>query len=410
MKIQQITKGKKRYLDILLLADPQEDMIDKYLENGKMFALSEAGVITTVAVVVVTGNRKCELKNIATIEEERGKGYGSILLKYICEHYGESCDEILVGTGKVPRSIRFYENCGFELSHTVVDFFVENYNEPIYDDGIHLVDMVYLRKKLETVIDVKRVVNFALEAGKLLLRSGAEIFRAEETIVRICNRYHIDEVNVFTLGHAIFITAGTGKEDAYTKVINVPLPSTHLGIVARVNALSREISAGGMTIEEAEEKLEEIQKTPLLNSKLQILGGGLGSGCLGYLLGASLTESMMAFFIGCILYVWLLAAKKMQVSKIITNIIGGVIITTLALFAQDMSSVAELQLSGMISGAIMPLVPGVAFTNAIRDIADSDFLSGTVRMIDALLVFVYIAIGVGFILTFYNLILGGAIL
>ncbi|MGN1266672.1 MAG: GNAT family N-acetyltransferase [Dorea sp.] len=410
MKIQQITDDKKRYLDILLLADPQENMINKYLEQGKMFVLSEAGVIKTVAVVVVTGDRRCELKNIATIEEERGKGYGRNLIQYICEHYSESCDEIYVGTGKVPRSIHFYESCGFELSHTVSNFFTDNYVNPIIDDGILLKDMVYLKKKLETVIDVKRVVNFALEAGKLLLKSGAEIFRAEDTITRICNRYHIYDINVFTLGHAIFITAGTGKEDAYTKVINVPLPSTHLGVVAKVNALSREITAGGMTIEEAEEKLEEIKKTPPLANGLQILGAGMGSGFLGYLLGATITESVIAFASGCILYVWLLLAKKSNVSKIITNIIGGVVITAVALIAQQMTVLDDLQLSGMISGAIMPLVPGVAFTNAIRDIADSDFLSGTVRMIDALLVFVYIAIGVGFTLTFYNLVLGGAVL
>ena len=66
-----------------------------------------------------------------------------------------------------------------------------------------------------------------------------------------------------------------------------------------------------------------------------------------------------------------------------------------------------MRLEGMIIGSIMPLVPGVAFTNAIRDIADSDFLSGTVRMIDALLVFVYIAIGVGAVLGVYNGMIGG---
>ena len=410
MKIQQINEEKKRYLDILLQADPQEDMIDKYLQQGKMFALSEAGVIKTVAVVVVTGNRRCELKNIATIEEERGKGYGSNLIRYICEHYSESCDEIYVGTGKVPRSIQFYESCGFELSHTVPDFFTENYREPIYDDGIQLRDMVYFKKKLETTTDVKRVVNFALDAGRLLLMSGAEIFRAEETITRICERYHIEEINVFTLSHAIFITAGTKKEDSYTKVINVPLPSTHLGIVAKVNALSREISAGGMTIEEAEEKLKEIKKTPPLPKGVQILGAGMGSGFLGCLLEASVTESTIAFCIGCILYMWLFLAQKMGISKIIKNIVGGVIITAVALIAQKMSILNDLHLSGMISGAIMPLVPGVAFTNAIRDIADSDFLSGTVRMIDAILVFVYIAIGVGATLTLYEVLLGGVVL
>ena len=69
-----------------------------------------------------------------------------------------------------------------------------------------------------------------------------------------------------------------------------------------------------------------------------------------------------------------------------------------------------VKLDGMIIGSIMPLVPGLAFVNAIRDIADSDFLSGTVRMIDALLVFVYIAVGVGVTLSAYNTMGGGLML
>ena len=101
-----------------------------------------------------------------------------------------------------------------------------------------------------------------------------------------------------------------------------------------------------------------------------------------------------------------MTAKKHHISKIIMNIVGGVLITILAIGVMQISSV-PLKLDGMIIGSIMPLIPGVAFVSAIRDIADSDFLSGTVRMIDAVLVFVYIAIGVGFTLGLYNNIWGG---
>ena len=94
-------------------------------------------------------------------------------------------------------------------------------------------------------------------------------------------------------------------------------------------------------------------------------------------------------------------------SKIIVNIVGGALITILALIAINLPFLHGLKMDGMIVGAIMPLVPGIPFTNAIRDIADSDFLSGTVRMIDALLVFVYIAIGVGTTLSIYNNMFGG---
>ena len=139
----------------------------------------------------------------------------------------------------------------------------------------------------------------------------------------------------------------------------------------------------------------------------QILAAGAGSGFFGFLLGASALESVIAFCIGCLLYMWVLAGKRHHMSKIIINIAGGVIITALAIVAVHLPFPETVRLEGMIIGSIMPLIPGVAFVNAIRDIADSDFLSGTVRMIDALLVFVYIAIGVGITLSIYNNMLGG---
>ena len=402
MNIRQITDNKKQYLDLLLLADPQEDMIDRYLDEGEMFVLEDGGEVRTVCVVQPGKNRQCELKNIATEPESQGKGYGRQMIRFICEHYSGSCDTMYVGTGNCRKTIGFYtmyvgtgncrktigfyEKCGFVNSHIVANFFVDHYQEPIYEDGIRLVDMVYLKKRLESEVDVKKVVDLALEAGRILLKNGAEIFRVEETITRICQRFHVDHVDIFTLSHAIFVSAENGMEEAYTKVKHIPLSSAHLGIVAEVNDLSREIAAGRVTMEEA------------------------SSASLGFLLGSTVTESGVAFLIGCLLYVWVLTAKRHHMSKIIVNLVGGVVITALALLARQIPFWETLRLEGMISGAIMPLVPGMAFVNAIRDIADSDFLSGTVRMIDALLVFVYIAIGVGITLSLYNNMMGGVIL
>ena len=249
---------------------------------------------------------------------------------------------------------------------------------------------------------MKKVVDLALEAGRILLKNGAEIFRVDETIVRICNRFHVQYVDTFILSHAIFVSAENGMEEAYTKVKQVPLSSSHLGIVAEVNELSREIEEGLVSIEEASERLRRIDGMPGKKGYFQVLAAGIVSGCFGYLLGASELESVIAFVIGCLLHVWVLTAKKYQMSKMIVNIAGGVIITALALLAYHLPVPGHVKPDGMIIGSIMPLVPGLAFVNAIRDIADSDFLSGTVRMIDALLVFVYIAVGVGITLSIYN--------
>lgn len=107
---------------------------------------------------------------------------------------------------------------------------------------------------------------------------------------------------------------------------------------------------------------------------------------------------------------WVLLAKKLNMSKIVLNLVGGIIITVLAIIIQQLAPAGTLHMNGMIVGSIMPLIPGLPFVNAIREIADNDFLSGTVRMIDALLVFVYIAVGVGITFSVYHNLLGGLML
>lgn len=259
-------------------------------------------------------------------------------------------------------------------------------------------------------VDIRKVLELALEAGRVLLRNGAEIFRVEETIDRICWSFGIEEVDSFVLSNGIFLTAYKQGKETFAKVKHIPMAGIHLGIVTEVNHLSREIAAGNIGLEEASERLREIEKLPPKKSIYQVLAAGLGSGCFCYLLQANLWECLMAFSVAALMYIFVIFAQKHSMSKIIINIVAGGIITVLALAVTHLSLPFTISLDKIIIGAILPLVPGVAFTNAIRDIADSDFISGTVRMIDAILVFVYIAIGVGFVLSAYNNILGGVAL
>ncbi|WP_027626523.1 GNAT family N-acetyltransferase [Clostridium lundense] len=145
MKIKMILNNKKQFLHLLLLADEQEDMIDKYLERGDMFALYDDD-LKSVCVVTCEGDHIYELKNIATYEKFQGKGYGKQLVKYILDYYNGKCKTMFVGTGDSPLTIPFYESCGFVISHRVKNFFTDNYNHPIFECGIQLIDMIYLRK------------------------------------------------------------------------------------------------------------------------------------------------------------------------------------------------------------------------------------------------------------------------
>lgn len=142
--IEEVVSGKKEYLNLLLLADEQEDMIDRYLERGRLFRLIDGGV-KCVAVTLELNRRECELKNIATYPQEQGKGYGRAMIAHLLELCLREYDTMYVGTGDVPRALRFYESCGFRPSHRVENFFTDHYAEPMIEDGILLRDMVYLR-------------------------------------------------------------------------------------------------------------------------------------------------------------------------------------------------------------------------------------------------------------------------
>lgn len=147
VRVEYIKDDRKRFLDLLLLADEQEDMIDKYLNRGDMFALYDDD-LKGICVVTKEEDRIYELKNIATYEKYHGKGYGKKIIQYIFEYYKEKCDVMYVGTGDSPLTLPFYKKCGFIESHIVKKYFIDNYDNPIFEGGKQLVDMIYLKKEL----------------------------------------------------------------------------------------------------------------------------------------------------------------------------------------------------------------------------------------------------------------------
>lgn len=147
MEIRNVEKDKKRYLELLLLADEQEDMIDRYLERGTMYVLEDGGV-KAECVVTDEGDGILELKNIAVQPDAQGRGYGKALIDFLIQTYKEQYAVLQVGTGDSPSTIPFYESCGFRRHHLVKNFFTDHYDHPIYECGVPLVDMVYLQRVL----------------------------------------------------------------------------------------------------------------------------------------------------------------------------------------------------------------------------------------------------------------------
>ena len=146
MKIYKVN-NKREYLRLLLLADEQESMIEKYLDKGTMYVLDDNGVKAEI-VVCDEGNGVLEIKNLAVEPQFKRQGYAKKLVDFVCEHYNKAYTALQAGTGDSPLTVPFYESCGFKRSHTIKNFFTDNYDHAMYECGIQLVDMIYFVKTL----------------------------------------------------------------------------------------------------------------------------------------------------------------------------------------------------------------------------------------------------------------------
>lgn len=254
------------------------------------------------------------------------------------------------------------------------------------------------------------VMEVAMKAGRLLLENGAEIFRVEETMERICRYYHVENPSFFVLSNGIFMTGGGSVPGGshFAHVEHIPVKGAQLDRVVAVNQLSREIESGRFTLSEADACLNAIARMPGKKRWQQILASGVGSACFCILFGGSGMDSAASFLAGLLLYAYVLLLSAPYMSRMIGNVLGGVLASAacVALYALGLGD----DLSHMIIGAIIPLIPGIPFTNGIRDLADGDYISGSVRLLDALVTFLCIATGVGVVIALYHSMTGGGLL
>ena len=248
--------------------------------------------------------------------------------------------------------------------------------------------------------DKREALDVASLAGDILLASGAEIFRVEETIFRIAKAYGVESSDAFVLSSGIFLTAGSETEKDFASVRHIPLSAARLDRVTAVNQLSREIELGLHTPAEAHERLVAIRAMPSKPRWQQVLASGIGSGAFGYLFGGTGRDAAAAFLCGLVLYLYFLYLVRGRLSKIAMNISGGALVTLCALILTHLGIGTNLEM--VTAGAVVPLLPGVAFTNGIRDIADEDYISGSVRLLDAVLVVACLALGVGAVMAAYT--------
>ena len=245
------------------------------------------------------------------------------------------------------------------------------------------------------------LIRFAAALGETMLVSGAETYRVEDTIERILSVGRRRDPETFVTTTGIFVCIKQDDDTPLTVVKRVKGRSTNLEKVTAANALSRDFTEGRITLNEAILRLNGINKIASYKAIKVILGYGVVGGGFAFMLGSSITDSICAFAIGFILGVAMHFFKKNRSEVLFGGFLGGFLIAASAV-AFVKSGIGG-DINGIIIGAAMPLVPGVAATTAIRDIMEGDYVSGVSRLMEAVLTAVAIAGGAGIALN----ILGG---
>lgn len=236
------------------------------------------------------------------------------------------------------------------------------------------------------------VMEVATLAGELLLKNGAEINRVESTMGHIFKAFGYGDYHVYAMANGIFATVNERKWDHCSSLRNVSQRGTNLQRIEAVNHISRQISQGKYTTQQARQAL---LKTEELNTEwwLITLATGVGAGSFGYLAAGSLPAGLLAVPIGILLRLFLFFVGRYHLPQLVTVVLGSAMSTSLgAVIAMALPSVP---FESLVVGAIIPLVPGVAFTLGIRDLFNTHYLSGCVHLLEALLTGVCIALGVG---------------
>lgn len=245
-------------------------------------------------------------------------------------------------------------------------------------------------------MDFNRIINFSTELGTLMLENGAETYRVEETMNRICLAYGIEKVDVFVIPTNIIITIKV-DESAISRTSRVTSRTINLDKISKLNNLSREVAFNKISIEDAENKLSNIASEKEYSLKIKILGYLITASTFTLLFGGNLKDSLFSGFIGIVLCLLSYFLNILKTNNFFMNIISGALASLLAFLAVKFNIAPDL--NEIIIGSLMPLVPGLAITNSLRDIIDGELVAGSAKFIEAFLIAVGIAIGSASILS-----------
>lgn len=253
-------------------------------------------------------------------------------------------------------------------------------------------------------MDMNEILHVATFAGKIMLESGGETYRAEEIIWRICKIYGVEEAESFVTTTGIMVSVcHDGK--TYSLIRRVSTRTIDLDKVDKVNDLSRNIIVRGLSVSELKNQLQLINDGERYNNKTTIMISALGAFCFVFLFGGKIKEAIAAFFIGLVIKSVSIKFSNLEINQFFINSISAGIAAIMAISFLKIGFINDIDKT--IIGSIMLLVPGLAITNAIRDTISGDLLAGLTRAAEAFLVAISIAVGTGAVLSFWISTFGG---
>lgn len=236
-----------------------------------------------------------------------------------------------------------------------------------------------------------RLLNKILDIGEDMLITGAEINRVEDTVRRICQAYGMSDVHVFTITSSIIVTATAWDGEIITQTRRIFSYSTNFTKLELLNNLSRTICQNLPDIDYIEEQLQVIRQSPLYKQRTYYLAYAMISAVFSIFFGGSLRDAAAAALIGLLLRFIIIWCRRMEMNFIVSNLLcslaGGVASVMLVRLGLGES------MDKIMIGNIMLLIPGISLTNAIRDMISGDIMSGVLRLCEAVLISISLAVG-----------------
>ncbi|AWK52293.1 threonine/serine exporter [Clostridium beijerinckii] len=247
-------------------------------------------------------------------------------------------------------------------------------------------------------MDLNKLIKISTLAGKIMLESGAETYRVEETISRICIAYGAHTADSFVIPTGIMVTI-TYYDEVATLVKRITSRGVDLNKIDAVNDLSRRIQLESIDLCDLNKDLIKISNEPRYSHFITLLCSSIAAGCFSVMFGGDLKDFFSTCLIGAVIKIVMIIFQKLNINEFFVNSFCGGLCAILAVMFLKLNLCSNLDKT--IIGSIMLLVPGLIITNAIRDTIAGDFLSGITKASEAFLIAVSIAVGTGAILSIF---------